>query len=148
MRGITYLLLIVYAIPIFVIAFAGFATDGFSIKGATPLVAHAISGSFFSLFRDTFGSIIVPLVTAYSIDKRQVGEEISRHTIGLLVGLIGFFVLVTLLYGYVKFHEEDIATFNTEKIPDIATLFQDVILTYAKESLAYIALALGISLKK
>ncbi|MBK1888674.1 hypothetical protein Undi14_01410 [Undibacterium sp. 14-3-2] len=147
MRLITYMLLLVYALPIFLISYAAYSTEWFSSREGTVYVAHAISGPFFSLFRDTFGSIIVPLITAYSITKRENEMEIPKATIWFLMALIIFFVIVTGLYGIVKYNEEGLANFNVGT-SDIPKLFQDVILMYAKETLAYIALVLGISLKK
>lgn len=147
MRLITYMLLGVYALPIFIISYAIWSTGGFSSRDGTVYVAQAISGSFFSLLRDTFGSIIVPLVTAYSITKSDGSSEIPKPTQHLLIVLILFFILVTGLYGFVKYYDTALAHFNDGK-SDYGKLFQDVILTYAKETLAYIALTLGISIKK
>lgn len=150
---ITYSLLGLYALPLAFILGAYYVSDGFELYSRTIYVADAISGTFFSLFRDTFGSIIMPLVTAYAVSTKDPNKEIPRQTLALFFTFVGLFLVVVLVYGLVKYSETDLQKFNENDengklIKDMPKIFFDITLTYAKEILAYIALILGISLKK
>ena len=152
-KCITYSLLAVYAIPLFFISFALYATELFTLRNNTVYVADAISGSYFSLFRDTFGSIVVPLMTAYTLPTRAPDKPVPRETFELFFSLVAVFIIATILYGVVVYHESALTRFNIEDadgkiIKDLPKIFYASITSYAKESLAYIALILGISLKK
>jgi len=153
MLYITYSLLGIYVLPLLFILFSLYSTDFYSLQNNTVYVADAVSGNFFSLFRDTFGSIIVPLVTAYSLPDRQPNSPVPKQTLALFFTLAGFFLLVVILYGVIKYYEIPLQKFNVADdagkiIKDVPKVFFDTILAYAKETLAYIALILGISLKK
>lgn len=153
MQAIVYSLLFVYSLPLLFILLSVFTTDFFSARDDTVHIAHAMSGSFFSLFRDTFGSIIVPLITAYSIPTRQPDQPIPRQTLRLFFALIGIFLLTVLLYATITYYQDALAKFNEldaegKLTKDIPKTFLDTINTYGKETLAYVALLLGLSFKK
>jgi hypothetical protein len=153
MQAIVYSLLFVYSIPLLFIFLALYTTDFFAARDNTVYMADAISGSFFSLFRDTFGSIIVPMITAYSIPTRQPDQPISSQTLRLFFTLIGIFLLTVILYAVITYHQDALARFNEvgddgKLIKDIPKAFFTTITAYGKESLAYVALLLGLSFKK
>ncbi len=153
MLYITYTLLLVYALPLFFILISIYATDFFTLQNNTIYVADAITGGFFNLFRDTFGSIIVPLVTAYSLPERKPNTPISKEVYGLFFTLIGLFLLAVILYAVIRYHEDGLKHFSVDDgsgklIKDIPKIFYDTVTAYGKETLAYVALVLGISLKK
>ena len=152
-KWITYSLLSVYAIPLFFISFALYSTNLFSLQNNTVYVADAISGNFCNLFRDTFGSIVVPLMTAYTLPTRTADKPVPQETFELFFSLLALFILATFLYGVIVYHESALAHFNIadsdgKVTKDLPKIFYSTITSYAKESLAYIALILGISLKK
>lgn len=153
MLRITYTLIFVYALPLFFILFSIYSTEFFSVRNNTIYVADAITGGFFNLFRDTFGSIIVPLVTAYTLPERKPDTPISKEVFGLFFVFIGLFLLAVLLYAVIRYSEDSLSHFNVDDengkvIKDIPKIFYDTITAYGKETLAYVALVLGISLKK
>jgi hypothetical protein len=151
-QAIVYSLFVVYSLPLVFILLSVFMTDFFTEQNNTVYVADAVSGTFFRLFRDTFGAIIVPLVTAYSLPERKAGQPIPNETLRLFFTLLGMFVLTVVLYALIRYHQDALALYNevnekeiTKNVPE---LFFNTITSYGKELLAYIALVLGISLKK
>jgi hypothetical protein len=152
MLNITYSLLLVYALPVFFIYMAAIKSDFFTVQDWTIYAANAITGASFNFFRDSFGTIVLPLLTAYSAPRREAGAKLPNETFYLFFSLIVFFVLVTILYAIVTCHVEDLGRFSIVKdnkiILDVPNVFQTTILAYGKETLAYIALVLGISIKK
>jgi hypothetical protein len=153
MLFITYSLLVVYVLPIFLICLSAFTSNFFTLESNYVYIANAISGAYFTFFRDSFASIVIPLVTAYSIPQRDPEKGIPKATIGIFSVLLGMFVITTLLYALIKYREVYLAMYNEaprEGISsiDIPQVFINTMLSYAKEILAYIALLLGITLKK
>ncbi len=154
MTVIVYSLLFIYSLPLFSICFSIYVTDFFIVRGDDVVyMADAISSTFFSLFRDSFGSIIIPLVTAYSIPIRQPNQPIPRQTLYLFFTLMVIFLLAMILYAVVSYHHIALDKYYQEaadgKLPkDVFKAFVNTITAYGKESLAYVALLLGLSLKK
>lgn len=153
MQAIVYSLLFIYSIPLLFILLSLYTTDFFTARNNTVYMADAISGTFFSLFRDTFGSIIVPMITAYSIPTRQPNQPIPSETLRLFFTLTGIFLLTVVLYAFITYHQDALARFNDfdkdgKLVKDIPAAFFNTINTYGKESLAYLALLLGLSFKK
>lgn len=153
MQKILYTLLLVYALPLIFIFYAVFATNYFSVRSDTVVVADAISGTFFNLFRDTFGSVIVPLVTAYSIPLRTADAPVPKPTINVFFTLVALFVATVILYALITYNHAALAKYDElsaegKVVKDYVTIFTGTISSYGKELLAYIALLLGLSLKK
>lgn len=138
--------------PLLFIAISLVSTDFFATR--TPLVdmVATFSSTFLSQFRDTFGTLLVPMVTAYSVPIRAQGEPVPRQTLILFFVLIAIFVLTVALYAGVTYNLDKLAKFNEWKddklIKDVSGTYLNTITSYGKESLAYIALLLGLTLKK
>ncbi len=141
MLYILYGLLIVYILPLLGIIASIVLSDQFLTNAPFVGVMGAIAISYVSTFRDILGSMIVPLVTAYSVPISG-RHSIPSQTKVLFTFLALVFVSSAISYGLVVKHEVRIATYGP-----IFAAFRDLTLSHAKEALAYIALTIGISVK-
>lgn len=148
---ITYPLLIVYFMPIIVIAWVTSSTDTF-LRDPQNLteVARAIAGPFFDVMRSTLSAIFVPFVMAYAIRNRKEGDPIPASTIFIFFVFLGLFIASAVLYGIVEYRQTTLSRKNVMiagKEVEIYTVLNTILVAYAKESLTYIALVLGIALR-
>lgn len=148
---ITYPLLVAYFLPVIVIYLVALGTDYFAnnTKGYLEF-AQAIAGPFFDTVRTTMGAIFVPFVMAYAVKDRQVGDPIPVSTLTIFSVFLGFFMASTILYGLVEWREVTLrrSTFTVAgKSVDPYQVFLNTASAYARESLTYLALVLGIALR-
>ncbi|MGE0497571.1 MAG: hypothetical protein AB7I35_01770 [Ramlibacter sp.] len=148
---ITYPLLLVYFLPVLVIYWVSIRTDTF-LNDADGILgfARAIAGPFFDTVRSTMGAIFVPFVMAYAVKDRQPDQPIPRSTLGIFLVFLVFFVATTVLYGLVEMREvslrRHLVTVGGKGVA-VYEVYRDTALAYARESLTYIALVLGIALR-
>jgi len=143
MQYVLFGVLGVYTLPLFGIVLSIAVTQIFRVEALILYVVAAISSSYLGSLRDIFGSIIVPLVTAYSIPIRKDPKKLPAETLRLFVVLAALFVLSSISYGIVMASEPVVKTYGGS----IFESFRDVTLTQTKEMLTYIALTIGITFK-
>ncbi|SEK10703.1 MULTISPECIES: hypothetical protein [unclassified Variovorax] len=152
--GITWILypiLVVYFLPILAIAWAAIITDGFAADNVSLSFAQVMASDFYGALRQTIGVIFVPFLTAYAVKIVSAEARIPISTAALFYILLSFFVLTVVMYGVVDVNRERLAHYDTTvdgKQVSLPVFFRAATTTYAKELLAYIAIVLGISLKK
>lgn len=144
MLWIAFTALFLYAVPLVGILLAAISSRGFTLETTTVYAAGFIAQDFMQTTRETFGSIIVPLLTAFALKNAGADEKVPGRTFAIFAVLAILFVVSSVSYGLVMSAREEIAQ-TDEKI---ASAFADVTRSYIKESLTYLALTLGISLKK
>ena len=108
-------------------------------------IVGIISKTHFTTLRDIFSSIIVPLVTAFSVPSLTPQKIIPKETKILFSVFILLFIISILAHGYILFSEEQIVK---EYKDGTFTNYSNITLYYCKEILTYIALTLGLSLRR
>ena len=147
---ITYPMLFVYFLPILVIWIAAWHSGLFVNDSALLYYARAITGPFYDGFRASLGTIVLPFVTAYAVKDRLANHRVPGETLFLFIILLAIFLGVTLLYGVIDHHRSTLLR-ATETIDghtvNVYEIFRDTAMTYARETVGYIALVLGIALR-
>jgi hypothetical protein len=140
----TIVILAIYCLPILEILYACIASSAFVHYAGSVSFTHALSGGYLSFVRDSFGIVVVPLLTAYAAAKPSGDFLQSRERLLLLYILLGFFVIAILLYAIVEVHADAIKNYGDAYYDR----FSKTTSTYAKELLTYVALVLGVSVNK
>ncbi len=144
MQYILYWVLGIYALPLFGVVISMVWSNVFSSEKEVMYVVSAISETNLSYLRNTFGSIIVPLVTAYSVPIRSTEQNISSMTKWVFTFLIILFVISSISYGIVVSNEEKLKHFGEA----IFNSYRDITNVHMKEALVYIAMTIGITVKR
>lgn len=144
MAGIAWVILALYTLPLLGILFSLVVSEGFARESPAVYVVGSITEEFLQTLRDTFGSLMVPLLTAFAVKSVGADERVPRRTMAIFLALAALFVVSVVSVGLVKFYQEGI----TRHDPKVYEAFQSVTRAYAKEFLTYIALTIGISLRR
>ncbi len=146
MQYILYLVLFTYALPLIGVIISAVLSNFFQVNDKSIYVASAISAINASSLRDIFGSIIVPLVTTYSIHIGPPGEEtkIPLATKSLFTVFIILFISSSIFYGIVVSNADSLKNYSE----DIFNTFRNITAAHMKEALIYVAMTLGITVKK
>lgn len=148
---ITYPLLVTYFLPVLAIYWVAFSTSYFlnDIDGLLGF-AQAIAGPFFDTARTTMGAIFVPFVMAYAVKDRLVDDPIPSSTLIIFCVFLSLFLMSTVLYGLVEWRvvtlKRNVISIGGKDM-EIYEVYRNTALAYARESLTYIALVLGIALR-
>lgn len=145
---ITYPLLGVYFLPVAMMGYAAWMGNALMDSAHSVPLAEAVSGAFSDHLRTTLGTIMMPFITAYAVDPRLADGRIPGSTVVLFAALLGGLLLVTALYGYVEYQRAELSRAAMEvggKETNVYELLGATLLTYAKETLGYVALVLGVT---
>ncbi len=104
----------------------------------------------FEKFRDAYGSVIIPLITGYSIQVSPESRDIPKNIQKFILFLLFLLLLSTLSNGIVhanidRLKKDEISSQN-QKIT-LYNILERTTSNYVKDNLSYIALTIGISLK-
>ena len=88
--------------------------------------------------------MLVPLVTAFSIKLGTPDQKVPRATILVFTSFIGLFITSSILYGIVIHNEDNLNNFGK----NIFVSFKEITSANMKETLMYIALTIGLTVKK
>lgn len=146
MTLVLVVLFAVYAIPLGSLLVASLATfdhGPFYNDSAFVYFASRLSDSFIANARELTGVVLIPLVTAYSIELRRPGQRLPITTKRIFVFLAFLLVVSLLLYGGVRAFEPRLRVFSAEVFENLEALTA----SYVREALAYIALIFGFTLK-
>jgi hypothetical protein len=151
LHAITYPLLFAYFLPVLVILAVTVMTDVYvSDESGLLAVAPVIAGPYFETLRATMGAIFVPFVMAYAVKDRQADQPLPGSTLAIFCVFLGFFLLATILYGLIEWRAPTVSRttflFEGREVP-VTDFLRSTMQSYAKESLTYIALVLGIALR-
>jgi len=146
MLYLTYLALGLYSIPLITIVAAAITSQLFASESQLVYIAGKIALTFLKNLWESFGVLIVPMVTAFSIPIREADKNIPRKTLWLISVLAFLFLLSIGLYGIISSekYQGRVEHFGKETLG----AFSDVTVSYIKGFLSYFALTLGISFKK
>jgi len=144
MIWIVWIVLALYALPLFGILFSLFVSDGFRVESSVVYVVGTIADEFLRELRVTFGTIVVPLLTAFAVKTVGADEKVPPRTMAIFLSLAALLVLSVIAFGLVTYSREPIIQ-HDKKVYDA---FQSLTVAYSKEFLTYIALTIGISLKR
>lgn len=150
-QWLLYPILVVYFLPVLAIAWAAIVTDGFRQDSVSVTFAQVMASEFYESLRQTIGVIFLPFLTAYAVKVESTQSKIPISTATLFFILLVFFVITVIVYGVVEIRQPTLDRFNTQidgKDFSLRVFFKATTSTYAKELLAYIAVVLGVSLKK
>ncbi len=146
---ITYTLLGLYSLPLFIILVTFSVSNGFATSSIWSEFSIALSGIYLSPTRDSLGTFVVPFVTAYAITTIQKRARIERQTIILFFVLVTIFIASVLVYCAINMRIEKLIVNLDETNQSIIIKSKEKLLlmseSYVKETLAYISLLLGIS---
>src|SRR5713226_2142132 len=106
MQYILYGVLGIYSLPLIGVAAAALFSGFFSHEIEFVYLVGAISNSYINLLRDSFGTMVVPLVTAFSIEVRSSGQIVPKRTKILFTYLVLMFLLSISFFGIVSIYEE------------------------------------------
>jgi len=151
MQYFLYGVFFIYSLPLIGIIISFFYSGCFSKEVDIIYIVGAISGRYLKSLWHIFGLLLVPFVTALSIKIEKPGlkvgsplhRKIPTGTIVLFIILSGLFVLSCIFYGIISSHEKDLQRFSQA----IFDSYMDITTLYFKETLMYIAMTLGVSLK-
>lgn len=144
MLYITYLALSLYSLPLLALGLAAAMSGLFATESLLVKVAGVISATFLKQIWETFGTLVVPLITAFSVPIREVNRPVPGKTLVLISILAAGFLVSVSMLGIVSSYENQIKHFGK----DLPQSFTDVTQSYIKGYLTYFGLTLGISLKK
>lgn len=137
------MLLALYATPLATVATAFFASDHFNKYAASVGFGTYISTAYAQV-HDVIGKLLLPFFAAFSIPRIKSGMRPPLNS----VILIAVFVILTLA-GWGLNAAADLYSGRLENFGQgTAKVYQDLTGEYLKEGLTYIALLLGVSLKK
>jgi hypothetical protein len=142
---IVWVVLLLYALPLISAFGALLATDVKQESNAVYVVG-TITKEFTGSLRETFGTIVVPLLTAFAIKSIDANGTVPIRTLVIFLGISGLFVISVITSGVLalKDYRDNISAHGPEIYQTLVAATQ----AYSKELLTYIALAIGISLKK
>lgn len=160
LHAITAPLLLLYFAPVLALYWAALTTEFFASDPSGRIgVGRAIAGPLFDTLRATLSAVFVPFVMAYAVKNRSLNQSIPLPTLGILYVFLVFLVASGVLYGIVEAHQVTLgdhpaaeATSAAEGSPSKVTLtmyevYRDISIAYAKESLTFVALVLGIAMR-
>ena len=146
---VTYVMLALYALPLFVIAVVSIATDGFSRSTLGLDFTISIAGVFMSPTRDALGTFVVPFIMAYSVTAVRRRSGLERSALQLFVLLVALFLLSLCTHCIVDMRIDQLihqlTTDDQQRLNEIRTNLPALTQAYIKETLAYVSLILGIS---
>jgi hypothetical protein len=142
---IVWVVLVLYALPLLGTFVTLVSADPGLETGAIYIVG-TITKQFAGTLRDTFGVIVVPLLTAFAIKSIAAEGTVPGRTLLIFLGVSGLFVLSILTSGMLGMHHYRLGIKRHN--PEIYDTLVNATQTYSKELLTYIALTIGISLKK
>lgn len=150
-QWLLYPILIVYFLPILALAAAALITDGFTVQDESLSFARIMASDFYDSLRQTIGVIFVPFLTAYAVQAVSSQAKVPISTAALFFVLLTFFVITIVMYGLIDIKQITLDR-NTVRVngkaESLSAFFKTATTVYAKELLAYIAIVLGITLKK
>ena len=144
MVWIVWIILALYSLPLLGIPFSVIATNGFRDESVFVHIFGSIAVEFLQNLRDIFGSMIVPLLMAFAVRNIGANDQVPRRTMAIFATLAALFFVSVVSVGLVKTYEDGIKHHD----PKVYEAFGSVTRSYSKELLTYIALTLGISLRK
>src|ERR1051326_4552471 len=97
-----YLILGLYCLPLLGLLLAAAVSHGFETKSATVMLVNIVSQEFLRGTRETFGSIVVPLLTAFAVKSLGADDRLPRRTAGIFLVLAALFVISAGAYGFVE----------------------------------------------
>lgn len=146
---VTYTMLALYALPLFVIAIVAFATEGFSRSTLGLDFTISIAGVFMSPTRDALGTFVVPFIMAYSVTTVRRGSGMEHEALQLFVLLVALFLLSLCTHCIVDMRLDQLIhqlkTDDQDRLHEIRQNLPALTQAYIKETLAYVSLILGIS---
>lgn len=132
----------VYYIPLLFALLAAIQTDFFTSASEDPSAPSQVPRllEFFNSFaRDSLATLFVPLITTYTVLRTEISGKLPVRAFVLLSIFLAAFLLA--MYLYVRI---DLPGLKRHGIAD----FSSVLMSYAKESLTYVALVLGGTAKR
>ena len=142
---LVWIVLLLYSLPL-IVTFATLLGVDVKQKSSAVYVVGTITKEFTGSLREMFGSIVVPLLTAFAIKSIDANGAVPGRTLLIFLGISGLFVISVLTSGLLalKDYMDNIQQHGS----DIYRTLVDAAHAYSKELLTYIALTIGISLKK
>lgn len=162
LHAITAPLLLIYFAPVLALYWAALSTEFFASDPYGRIgVGRAIAGPLFDTLRATLSAVFVPFVMAYALKNRSQNQSIPFPTLGILYVFLCFLVASGILYAIVEAQQvalrdhpamESVSSTENEENSTKATLtmyevYRDISIAYAKESLTFVALVLGIAMR-
>lgn len=161
LHAITAPLLLLYFAPVLVLYWAALSTEFFASDPYGRIgVGRAIAGPLFDTLRATLSAVFVPFVMAYAVKNRSMNQSIPLPTLGLLYVFLAFLVASGMLYGIVEAHQVTLGDHPAAEAGNAAAegsaskatftmyeVYRDISIAYAKESLTFVALVLGIAMR-
>jgi len=138
---ILFVVLLVYAIPLLAILAAALVSIWSPDPGEWIRLAGAISQTFVLGLRDTVGALLVPLLALFAIPQPNAGGPVPRETKAIVVVFGLLFLAAVGGCAWTSSYTETIkGALSSGQVP-----FQEVVRSYGKESLTYIALVIGLA---
>ncbi|HVN83826.1 MAG TPA: hypothetical protein VMW17_03180 [Candidatus Binatia bacterium] len=139
---ILFVVLFLYSIPLLAIAAAALATICTADPATWIVVAGAVSQTFVLGLRDTVGALVVPLLALFAIPQVTAATPVSRATKAIVVVFGSIFLAAVAGCAWASIKSDTItgALGAASSNP-----FPEVVKSYGKESLTYIALVIGLS---
>jgi len=143
MQPILYSLFLCYLLPLIAMLVSVVTSQLFQTDASLITTTAAISTTFLDSIRTGIGTLLIPLITAYSVQIRHRNENIPVQTKWLIRFLILVFILSFTLHGVIVAHQERLVEYS----PQAFDVFKSTSLLYTKELLSYISVVIGISAK-
>ena len=162
LHAITAPLLLLYFAPVIALYWAALSTEFFASDPSGRIgVGRAIAGPLFDTLRATLSAVFVPFVMAYAIKNRTLNQAIPFPTLAILYVFLAFLVASGMLYGIVEAKQVALGDHPALESGSVAAgdgsshratltmyeVYRDISVAYAKESLTFVALVLGIAMR-
>src|SRR5262249_47845973 len=108
MVWIVGIVLTLYALPLFGILLSLVVSNGFGVESSAVYVVGIIADEFVRDLRATFGSMVVPLLTAFAVKTIGADEKVPARTMAIFASLAALFVLSAMAFALVSYNKDQI----------------------------------------
>ena len=145
MLSVVVVVLGLYSLPLLGIVLSFIMSAGFTENSVTVSIASTIAIEFLQTLRDGFGTLLVPILTALVVHPTGADGRLPARTVTIFIGLAVLFLISVAAVGVASPDSVSYLKHYGDNVPDA---FTKTARSYAKELLTYMALTLGISLKR
>jgi len=145
---VCYVLLTLYALPLFIVLFAFLVSSGFTVSSRSIDFSIALAGLYASEIRETLGTFVIPFITAYAVAGVQKERRVEARTLWLFFSLTTLFLISVVVYSAVQTQIDVMLSqtaLDADRMMESKDNFLNMSSAYVKELLVYISLLIGIT---
>jgi hypothetical protein len=141
MQQILYLLLFCYLLPLIGMLASAVTSKLFQTDSALVTMTASVSGTFLESVRTGLATLLIPLITAYTVELRHPEDEIPPERKRLIRFLFAVFILSFGLNGVILSQGDRLVGYSAQ----VFDAFKNMSLFYTRELLGYISIAIVVA---